>query len=89
MSCLIKELLEREKKNFQNKSEYIDNKLMDSLLSDTWALDEHSYGELKDNVSKKIADLRSFGLVGNIVIHPYTKAHEHILSVYLKIWMKS
>lgn len=57
---------------------------MDSLLSDTWALDEHSYGELKDNVSKKIADLRSFGLVGNIVIHPYTKAHEHILSVYLK-----
>lgn len=84
VSCLIKELLEREKKNFQNKSEYIDNKLMDSLLSDTWALDEHSYGELKDNVSKKIADLRSFGLVGNIVIHPYTKAHEHILSVYLK-----
>lgn len=84
VSCLIKELLEREKKNFQNKSEYIDNKLMDSLLSDTWALDEHSYRELKDNVSKKIVDLRSFGLVGNIVIHPYTKAHEHILSVYLK-----
>lgn len=84
VSCLIKKRLEQGKASFQNKSEYIDNKLMDSLLSDTWAMNEEAYSELKNNVSKKISDLKSFGLVGNIIIHPYDKDHQHILSVYLR-----
>ena len=84
VSRLIKDRLRGENLAFLSKSQYIDSKLIDSLLADVWSFDEHDYNKLKDEVSKKIADLKSFGLVGNITIQPYDNEHGHILSVYLK-----
>ena len=84
VSRLIKDRLRGENLAFLSKSQYIDSKLIDSLLADVWSFDEHDYNKLKDEVSKKIADLKSFGLVGNITIQPYDNEHGHILSVYLR-----
>lgn len=84
VSRLIKDRLRGENLAFLSKSQYIDSKLIDSLLADVWSFDEHDYNKLKDEVGKKIADLKSFGLVGNITIQPYDNEHGHILSVYLK-----
>ena len=81
---LIEKKLKSENIAFLSKSQYIDSKLIDSLLADVWSFDEHDYNKLKDEVGKKIADLKSFGLVGNITIQPYDNEHGHILSVYLK-----
>ena len=81
---LIEKKLKSENIAFLSKSQYIDSKLIDCLLADVWSFDEHDYNKLKDEVSKKIADLKSFGLLGNITIQPYDNEHGHILSVYLK-----
>lgn len=81
---LIEKKLKSENIAFLSKSQYIDSKLIDCLLADVWSLDEQDYNKLKDEVSKKIADLKLFGLVDNITISPYDNEHGHILSVYLK-----
>lgn len=81
---LIEKKLKSENIAFLSKSQYIDSKLIDCLLADVWSLDEQDYNKLKDEVSKKIADLKLFGLVDNITIPPYDNEHGHILSVYLK-----
>ncbi len=84
VSQLIKERLDEEKIKFLNKSQYIDGKLLDSLLADTSSSGEAEYNALREKVSCKIADLKAFGLVNNITILPYGEEHKHILSVYLK-----
>lgn len=84
VSSLIRKRLKEENINFLTKSQYIDKKLIDSLLADTKSLNEESYNTLKEKVSNKIADLKLFGLVSNIIIQPYKTEHAHILSVYLR-----
>ena len=84
VSRLVKEKLNEEKLKFLNASQRIDGQLIDNLLADVAVLDETQYNTLREEVTNKIADLKAFGLIGNITIRPYDDAHNNVLSVYLR-----
>ena len=84
ISQRIKDQLEKERLKYLNHSQLIDRKLIEDLLADLPVLCKEQYDELKKQVEDKVADLKSFGLIGNITIRPYDEHHNHILSVYLR-----